>query len=435
MRKDYLSDASYDSFPDHDFIHHNHFSDNGTAPKDEAALLADVAGVTKVEDIVWDGELAPGASPSICLDGNGQATYRDIDYADLFQHTSTNIAPVTCVGTSLAPLPTFPVALAAAPIPQQPHDALSAYGFFTGPLAAQAPAAGVLPYDVNLPLFSDDAQKLRFLVLPPGGKIGFDATGHWSFPDGTTIIKTFYYPKDPLDASAGRVLLETRLEMLLSGTWTLQTYLWNDDQSDAVRFTAGKTLDVAVTGAPYRVPSSEECHTCHLASGVTVPLGVRTRQVNRVAAGTLVNQIDAWAQAGLFSTTPPPASTLEALVPAYGSASLDARARSYLDANCGHCHSEGGTADATGLRLSLETTDMTDLGVCRSPVSAGPGSGMLLFDVVPGQPDQSIIAYRMGSTAPQVKMPQLPTMTSDAAGTELVREWISALPGKGCAGQ
>jgi parallel beta-helix repeat protein len=434
MRNDYLSDATYEEFPARDYIHDNHFKNNGLSPQDEAGLIATIAGVTKVEDIVWDGELAPGTTPSLCLSGNGGATYRNIDYADLFAHTNTDISAVTCQGTSVMPLAAFPPLAVAQPEPTQPHELLSEYGFFTGDLKAQIPAAGVTPYEVAVSLYSDAADKLRFIVLPPGGKITFDPTGQWQFPDGTTLIKTFFYYTNPLDESAGRTLIETRLEMLISGTWTLQTYLWNDAQTEATRFVAGKTVQPPNVAHPYRVPSSAECHICHLSNNATVPLGPRTWQMNvPIASGTsTVNQLDAWASSGFFTASVPSSSTLAHLSDPFGSDSLDVRARSYLQANCAHCHSEGGTADATGLTLTFDTTDLISLGYCRSPVSAGPGSGDLYYDIVPGQPKQSILWFRMQASAPDAKMPQLPTTTNDALGVGLISEWITSLTGNPC---
>ena len=431
-RSDDLSDATYDRYPARAYIHDNQFDNNGTLPQGAVATLANFAHVTKVEDIVWDGELAPNTTATICLARNGSATYRNIDYADLTVHTSTDIAKVTCDGASVPSVAAFPPVAMAQPAPVQPHDVLSAYNFFQGNLANQQPAAGVTPYDVAVSLYADGAEKLRFIALPPGGKITFDPTARWTFPDGTTLIKTFYVDKDPSNPAAGRTLIETRLEMLIGGSWTLQSYLWSADQTDAKRVVTGTTVSVPTLGHDYRVPSAAECHICHLSENETVPLGPRTWQLNVTPASGSTNQLDSWAAKGWFTGTIPGAASLEHLSDPLGSDSLDLRARSYLEANCAHCHSEGGTADATGLRLGFDITDQISLGECRSPVSAGPGSGQLLYDVVPGNAAQSIIPFRMSSTLPNVKMPQLPTTTSDTAGTQLIVDWINALTGTTC---
>ena len=111
---------------------------------------------------------------------------------------------------------------------------------------------------------------------------------------------------------------------------------------------------------------------------------------------------------------------------------IDSRGRAYLDGNCAHCHDAEGQAAATGLFLNLETKKLVDLGICRHPFSAGSGSGDLLFDVVPGRPEESVMVYRMESTDPDIKMPELPSLTSDRFGAELITAWIASLTPEGC---
>jgi hypothetical protein len=97
--------------------------------------------------------------------------------------------------------------------------------------------------------------------------------------------------------------------------------------------------------------------------------------------------------------------------------------------NCGHCHNPGGSARTTGLFLPLEENDPAHLGVCKSPVAAGAGSGGLTFDVAPGDPTQSIFVFRMSSIEPAIAMPQIGRSVVDRAGVALVRAWIQGLPG------
>src|SRR5207245_10478736 len=99
---------------------------------------------------------------------------------------------------------------------------------------------------------------------------------------------------------------------------------------------------------------------------------------------------------------------------------------------CAHRHNENCYASSTALRLESETQAPIDLGVCRHPVAAGMASGGFLYDVVPGRPDQSILVYRMKSSDPKTKMPQLPLVTVDQFGVALVSEWIANLAGGAC---
>ena len=326
--------------------------------------------------------------------------------------------------------------------------ALSGYSFFAGTLADQAPASGVVPFEVNAPLYSDNAAKLRFMALPPGGKIQFDRDARWRFPEGTTLIKTFLYPKDARDPGKGRRILETRLLVLRGGAWTASTFIWNDAQTDATRYVAGKTVNVEYVDTDgraqaheYRIPSGSQCKECHLLDKRMSSIGPRTEELNRLldygVGAAPENQLTHLDRAGLLDLSSvggalPPVGTLPAMVDPRGQGSVEARARSWLDANCAHCHNERGYAASTALRLEIETTTLIDLGVCRHPVAAGAGSTGLLYDVVPGQPDQSVMIARMKSNDPKTKMPQLPLSTIDQYGVDLVSQWIRELQAAKC---
>ena len=318
---------------------------------------------------------------------------------------------------------------------------LSSYPFFDGRLADQKPAAGVVPYEVISTLYADGAGKNRFLAVPPGAKIHFDPTGRWLFPDGTTIIKTFFFDPDERAPGKDRRLVETRLLKYTEGAWYAVTYVWNAAQTDAEREIAGREIHVDRVdgnGAPapvvYQVPSTSQCKSCHGQAKKFVPLGPRSRQLDRAhdfGAGP-ENQLDHMAKLGLFDGPIPDEGARTKLVDPAGTAPLVDRARAYLDANCAHCHNQEGFAASTALRLEIETTEALDLGVCRHPVAAGGGSGGFLFDVVPGHPEQSVMIYRMKSSDPKAKMPQLPLTTVDEFGVRLLSDWIASLAGGPC---
>ena len=104
------------------------------------------------------------------------------------------------------------------------------------------------------------------------------------------------------------------------------------------------------------------------------------------------------------------------------------RAHAYLDINCGHCHNRRGPADTSGLALDASETSRVALGLCKSPIAAGRGTGDRRFAIVPGQPDESITVYRMGSTEPGSMMPELGRSLAHDAGVELIRRWIAEWP-------
>lgn len=320
---------------------------------------------------------------------------------------------------------------------------LDEFGLFAD-ARRQIPAEGVIPFDVISTLYADEAHKRRFVRIPEGKAIEYANEGSWQWPDGSIIAKTFYYPVDARDPSLGERILETRLLIKEEGKWTARTYVWNEEQTRADRVRVGTTIPVTFTDAKgekrsldYRVPNENQCVLCHSTNNVLEPLGPVTKMLARDydygdGRGP-VDQIDHWASLGILRGDIPAKEARPALVNPYGDAPLELRARSYLDANCSHCHRPGGAASATGLMLLANLENPHDYGVCRTPTATGPASGGLHYDIVPGKPDESILVHRMSSTAPEIKMPQIGNQTVDEAGLALIREWIEKMPPAPCS--
>jgi hypothetical protein len=284
------------------------------------------------------------------------------------------------------------------------------------------PAPGLVPYNVNAPLWSDGAAKERFLAIPGDGKIEFDAiffpesaAGRgphgWKFPDGTVLVKTFFLDLEKGNGNpAHRVRLETRLlhHRRLVGTeevgdqfWAGYTYVWDDDQADATLLESPGGLDRDYTirdpGAPggtrrqtWHFPSRAECMLCHTMPAKFV-LGVNTLQMNRDFdyGGVVDNQLRAWEHAGLFTKPlPAPPDKLPGLAD-YGDVTkdLNRRARSYLHANCSHCHRAfgGGNANFQLLaNLSLDEMVIIEVAPGRAPTtSRARGSSCRAIPPVP----------------------------------------------------
>lgn len=322
-------------------------------------------------------------------------------------------------------------------IGQVPPDTLSAWGFFTRNMAAQQPAEGVVPYQLNTPLFSDYAEKLRFVRLPAGTTATYDPDDVLAFPVGTVLIKTFYFPNDFRNPAKGRRLLETRLLAHEPTGWKAWEYVWNAKQTDATLEIAGEQTDVTYLDhagktqrQTYLMPNLNQCKGCHNRSEKLMPIGPSARQLNGpfpYADGT-DNQLAYWQKRGLISQLPDLASVPKAPVwndPATGT--LDARARAWLDINCAHCHRPDGPANTSGLNLRYNETNPTALGIRKTPVAAGRGSGNRPFDIVPGQPESSILLYRLESTDPGIMMPELSRKVTHREGVALVREWIQQM--------
>lgn len=327
-----------------------------------------------------------------------------------------------------------------------PKKHLSEYGFFEGALADLVPSKQVFPYEVNAPLFSDYAEKARFVFLPEGQSMVYHDTRTFDFPSGAVIIKNFFYWNDAREPSKGRKILETRLLLKEQDKWKALEYIWNAEQTDAHLEVAGasfphKWIDSngKKQAIEYIAPNLNQCKGCHAYDGQFVPIGLSARQLNRVEGGE--NQLMAWQRAGWlvlpegfdWSTAPQLAdyrsyqSSPATRGPEKQMAPLEAAARAYLDANCAHCHNPHGPANTSGMFLEVWQNDPERLGIGKAPVAAGRGSGKRRFGIVPGKPKESILVYRMESDDPGIRMPELGRQMMDLEGVELIKSWIRGI--------
>ena len=307
---------------------------------------------------------------------------------------------------------------------------LSEFGFFED-MQNQIPADGVHPYSLVSPLFSDETDKLRFVYVPDGQKLGYVKNKVFIFPVGSTLIKTFAYlnKNGPLD----RQLLETRLLINTHEGWKAISYVWNDEQTDARRAIAGATIRTTfinpegkMIDVRYRAPNQNQCKECHQLNKVMTPIGPKARNMNKLVeyqSGEM-NQLLYWAALGWIdqSLGSTPISNYADV-----NASLEDRARAYLDINCGHCHIPGGSADTTGLYLNFTEKDQEQLGIYKKPVAAGRASGNLKYSIVPGHPNDSIMLFRMKSLDPGIMMPESGRALADKTGIKLIEDWINKL--------
>jgi glucose/arabinose dehydrogenase len=324
-----------------------------------------------------------------------------------------------------------------APLP----PTLANTGAFTD-LAALTPSPGIVPYDLNVPFWSDNAIKTRWFSVPNTNlAIGFNPTGNWSFPTSTVWIKHFELELTN-GVAASRKRLETRFIVRNANGVYGMTYRWDSATNATLVPEAG--LDEAFTinnGGILRTqiwhyPSRSECLACHTAAG-GYGLGFRTEQLNRnFTYGPLTtNQISALSAAGYFSQ---PVSnnpvTLLALAPATNTAfSLEYRARSFLAANCSQCHQPGGTAQEAHWDARITTpTAKADL-VKGIPVNNfGSDSN---FIIAPQSPGNSILLARISTrdlgSLPSIQMPPLDSTVVDTQDVQLVSDWLMSLPANG----
>ena len=313
---------------------------------------------------------------------------------------------------------------------RKPPRSLSEFGFFDD-LAKFTANNALVPYTINAPLFTDYADKFRFIYVPEGAAPAeYQITGALDFPVGSALIKTFAYS----DPDGGMRNIETRVLLHREKGWAAYPYIWNDAQNEAVLKLAGG--DVAVEMTPpggtqitidYHVPNVNQCKGCHVnAQNEFLPIGPKIRNMNTAEGSG--NQLDRLVQASVLADLPYNRADIP-LTPSYRnpSISIDIRAKAYLDANCAHCHALGSPADTSGLYLTWEETDPTHRGINNPPVAAGRGSGGLDYDIAPGHPEQSILVFRMDSVDPGIMMPEPGRGLIDIEGVQLISDYISTL--------
>jgi uncharacterized repeat protein (TIGR03806 family) len=313
---------------------------------------------------------------------------------------------------------------------------LSQTGAFTD-LRTLTPAPGLIPYDLIVPFWSDGAAKVRYLALPQGAQIGFTPDGDWTFPAGTVLVKTFELPTDEAHPQLKR-RLETRFIVRddKGGVYGV-TYKWRADNSDADLLTSSLIENIAIRRGdgsireqPWYYPSRENCLTCHNShtSGV---LGLKTRQLNRTLAypsGVSDNELRTLNHLRLLDT-PLSEGQLQALPRLAAlsdqSRSIEDRARSYLDANCGHCHRPGGTVAYFDARFN---TPLAKQELIDGPILINEGIDRP--HVIAPHDIWRSIAYMRIDTNGDIRMPPVARETIDAQGVQVLRDWIDSMPGK-----
>ena len=254
------------------------------------------------------------------------------------------------------------------------------------------------------------------------------------FPKGAVLIKNFFYNHDERNVSIGRRIMETRLLVNRGEEWDAYGYIWNEDQTDAYFEVIGDIKDVAWIDAHgvskevnYIIPNKNQCKGCHAYDGKQKPIGPKVRNLNKeyTYKDGSMNQLDKWAAVGYLSGYEP--SKMIPSVAVWDDSenySVHERSMAYLDINCGHCHNTKGAANTSGLHLLADSDLGLKLGVYKATVSAGGGTGGHTYSIVPGNPEESIMIYRMNSDNPGAMMPELGRRLVHDDGVGLIAQWI-----------
>lgn len=292
------------------------------------------------------------------------------------------------------------------------------------------PNRGIYPYSVNVPFWSDGALKNRWFYIPPPSRVFFSATNGWTFPSGSIWVKHFAIETKP-GVRASEKRIETRVLVKNDAGVYGVSYKW-DAQGRAATLVPenGEIVDLLVTNTvgsvehrPWRIPSRSECNTCHTPQAGYI-LGFTTAQLNKPAIDqdTAKNQLLALASAGYFENPPASVAGLHALATLTdSSASVRFRARSYLAANCSHCHHPAAKTLASWDARIL--TGLSGANIINARL-LNPTTNAEERVVVPGNTSQSAIIQRMESLGAD-RMPPLGTAKLDQEAVGLLKKWIS----------
>lgn len=355
----------------------------------------------------------------------------------------------TASAESLALLQARPPTARFLDMPEQIEGKVPALLSQTGAFADThrlKPSASLIPYTVNVPFWSDGAEKRRWIALPNETElqqvVGFRSTGEWDFPRGTVFVKHFELPSGDKrnskhESTNARRRIETRL-LVYNGDDTYGiSYRWRKDQSDAELVSVSQRAPMAVKGdsaspvPEWYFPSPKDCATCHTSAAGYV-LGVNTRQLNRETtcnnnASENQNQLALWSRLGMFDRRlgEEKVAGLPRLVAVDDdSHSLASRSRSYLDANCAYCHRPGGAPTLLDLRFEIPIERQR---LINAPVRINFGIDQARA-IAPNDLWRSMVLVRMKTSEP-TKMPPLHERP-DEAGIALLSQWITGMPGR-----
>lgn len=344
-----------------------------------------------------------------------------------------------------------PVATVKVDLTKVPYPKLSDYNFFIGDIKDQKPADGLLPFQPASALFTDYALKKRFVWMPKDTKATYNTDQSiLELPVGAALVKTFYYDNvQNISPVGGTRVIETRVMIRKADGWIFADYIWNAEQTEAFYSLDGsftpiswKDANNVIKSTDYRIPSEAQCIVCHKSrqsingADVTkyIPIGIKPQNLNfEYDYGTAVkNQLTKWIEQGYLesSATLP---TVENTTVNYNDTSkpLAVRARSYIDANCAHCHQTDRHCDYRPMRFAFSETGaangLTNLGVCVNTQDMQGFPAGLNKIVAPGNVNRSMLYYRLNTTNETYRMPLHGRTVIHDEALVLIGAWINSL--------
>jgi len=321
--------------------------------------------------------------------------------------------------------------------------------------APLSPAVGVVPYQINAPMYRDGATTQYWLAIPGHGQAKFFAQPQTTFdwfrtpvilPPGSVLAKT-YFLEQMVGDPASRRPVETQVAHAVSlGDWNYYTYRWNADSTDAHLVAPGgetSAFEIQDASAPdgkialnWIFAARTQCRTCHtpwrgetlgfiepqLREALSAPASVRSSASTGLKWPELID-------GGWIATEPEHHAaanpTTASLVDPYDTTlPLELRARSYLHANCSHCHISGGNASVS-FDLSF-TKSVQEMALIDALPMRGDYSLSHPKLVAPTAPHRSVLLYRMAKSGTG-RMPPIQTAVTDHRGVAMISQWIDQL--------
>jgi hypothetical protein len=309
---------------------------------------------------------------------------------------------------------------------------LSQTGVFSD-LSTLTPDSSFVPYEVNSPLFSDGAAKLRWIRVPSSNqRVTINSNGSFNFPVGTIFIKHFELPASFQPVGRTR-RLETRLLVVASDTVYGVTYRWNAQGTDAQLITE-PTFETIVDGATQQsrtrhYPSLSQCWLCHRPENRVLGFNGQQLSMTETGGGNQLSRLTSRGvfPAGSFSSFPTPLTR-----PSDTSATISNRALSYLAGNCAPCHHAGASYLGGGETWNASPgVALNSRGLINAPNhnfwvanSLGIPNAPL---VSPGNPFNSFLWARMNTAVSDFTMPPLTHNVVDTEMVSVIEAWIRSL--------
>lgn len=333
----------------------------------------------------------------------------------------------------------IPVSPVVVDLTQVPYPKLSDYKFFEGEMKNQVPSLDVLPYEPASSLFTDFAHKKRFIWMPKGTKATYNGDGKTlELPVGAALIKTFYYDNVQNTTPVGATrIIETRVMIKKLSGWIFAEYIWNTEQTEAFLNMAGSTTSVEFRDENnvirivdnYRMPSEQQCITCHKFNEQPIPIGIKPQNLNTnyTYSTGAKNQLSKWIEMGYLENNIP--ENISATVNYKDSSQpLSLRVRSYVDINCAHCHQTNSHCDYRPMRFAFsETTSLMNMGVCVDTQDMADFPPALGKIITPNNINRSMLHYRLNTESESYRMPLLGRTEIDDEGLALIEQWINSL--------